>query len=136
MGQTPKTSGNAQNKEESAAQNSYSRNALRKRNGDAHLHKAFGLRHHHRRGLGPLGNRPEEDGGEGVHPGCGRTPLLPLEPMLLWWLHASMPWWFRLISLFSMPNRPSFTIKAWVVLSSKTHFILEPHLTHILYSSS
>jgi hypothetical protein len=99
----------------SAKQNSYSRNAQSKEKGESPLSCTTGPRHHCRGGRGPLSNRPREGGREG-----GPPTLL---------LHASMPWRFRLVSLFfhTKPTKLHYKSMGGVVL--RHTLICAQHLT-------
>jgi hypothetical protein len=128
-------------KKENAVQNSYSRKAQR-REGEAQPFYTTGPRHHRLGGPGQPEKRPGKGGHEAGPLGCGRTqgadapPSPPPGPTLQWRLHGGVWRQFPMVSPFTSA-KPSYThYKTSPRALLSTHFILEPHLTHILYSSS
>jgi hypothetical protein len=91
--QIPRNKGNAQNKGESAKQKTHFQKYGRERNREAHLHETSRPRNHHRRGLGPPKNGPDEGGCEAGPPRCGRTPTASARPyssVTDAWRHATV----------------------------------------------
>jgi hypothetical protein len=123
-------------------QNSYSRNAQRRGEGEAQQFYTTGPRHRRRGGSGPPENRPGEGGHEVGPPRWGRNqsvdapPSPPPGPTLLLWLYGGAWRQFPVVSPFTSAKpsythyktRPRALLSIHIIWSFTLH-----HLTCILF---